>query len=135
MADPAAVPGATPSMSYKTIPFGVFTKVYGRTTVHADDDGAPLHFNAWTTRFSPVLYAFTSSECHQAYAMGYGRLAALDLDATGKKVGGSVKQVHADWSPAAEKARKVNNALSKRDYSSVRLPVPLVSYGNYMHAL
>jgi hypothetical protein len=78
-----------------------FSKRYGRTTMNS------CSLQAWCSHFSPVLFAVSSSECAQAYTMGYQLMAALPTRLRPPATLGScVRQVHGDWAQSVETARK-----------------------------
>ena len=93
------------TVSQCTVPFGVITKHWGRSTV----DGVDLP--TWASHFSPVLYAVSSSESGTMYQIGFEAFSALPLTDVpvaegGPSAGQFVRQVHGDWSPAVELARR-----------------------------
>jgi hypothetical protein len=92
------------------IPCGVLSKLYSRTT---GSEGC--QHEAWCSHFTPLLYAFSTTESAQAYTMLYETMASLPIRETPKIcMGPNVRQVHADWSPASEAARKQIFAESLR---------------------
>ena len=94
----------------------MLTKQYVETTL---DDFKQKSAPGWSSHFEPVVHIMASSEHTEAVRLGLQSRADLDLGDGHGLAGPAVRQVHTDFAPQQEKARRIvcKNSIAQKDYA------------------
>ena len=85
-------------------PIGVLVKNFAQAT-HARGGGMSTVRKGWATHMVPLIWVVSSGELSEAYSLGIRSLTSSLLRIADIDLRGAVRQLHADLTQTAEKAR------------------------------